>query len=272
MCQLYIEQLWLLHRNFDNVVEYGIGLQLHASFYSYASTTLLQATNELPAEQEGQRKMRLSLMAVDAFDQGEVWERSLAICQDIALACQHVLYDLPQCSSILRRSADFFDKIHSTDRIFRAHYRVAFYGRGFGDADIDLTSSPILGSMTETGVSRFGREFVYRSGNGRHKESVKDFTDRIKQCFPNAQVVNSPDLPPDAIVAPDYAGQYIQIITLVPATAAERDAGMPVGYDLCMGSLQVWRFSLSIDDCLLPIYVRGWEEIRDRETKRQRES
>jgi hypothetical protein len=229
MYQLYVEQVWRLHRDFDNVVEYGIGLQLHASFYSYASTSLLQATNELPEEQERQRKMRLSLMAIDAFDQGEVWERALAICQELALACQHILYDLPQCSSTLRRSADFFDKIHSTDRIFRAHYRVAFYGRGFGDADIDLTSQS-GGSVIAASATRYGREFVYRSGNGRHKESVKDFTDRIKQCFPHAQVVNSPDLPPDTIVALDFSGQYIQIITLVPATAAERDAGMPMRY------------------------------------------
>jgi hypothetical protein len=103
---------------------------------------------------------------------------------------------------------------------------VAFYGSGFGDADIDFVAQSD-GSVTRS-TTRYGREFVYRSGNGRIKESVKDFTDRIKQCFPHAQVVNSPDLPPDNILAAEYKGQYIQIITLVPATVAERDAGMPI--------------------------------------------
>jgi hypothetical protein len=81
-------------------------------------------------------------------------------------------------------------------------------------------------------LSLFTNKRSYRSGAGRHPESVKDFTDRIKAgLFSSppagaaasaatgsmsfgAQVVNSPDLPPDHVLAPDFAGQYVQIITL----------------------------------------------------------
>ena len=41
-----------------------------------------------------------------------------------------------------------------------------------------------------------------------------------------AQVVNSPDLPPDHVLAADFAGQYVQIITLTPSSEAERDAAV----------------------------------------------
>ncbi len=210
-------------------------------------------------------------------------------------ACHTQLFDLPAAAQLLRRQADFLDKIHATDRIFRGHYRVAFYGRDFGDSDIDLLvgkGQNAHGVAVSVGVGKYGREFVYvllhdwslflikyaivllvmyffiflffailifvsvfiaaplvafvgfryRSGNGRMQESVKDFTDRIKACFPAAQVVNSPDLPPDNVIAPDYAGQYVQIITLVPASPAERDAGMPVDDGLTM-PLRVRRYA-----------------------------
>jgi hypothetical protein len=108
----YVERVWRLHCDFDNLVEYGIALQLHASFYSYASTKLLDATDGLPAEQERLRKVRLALLAVDAYDQGEVWERSLAICQELAGAFQNVL-----CAAFF--SLFFLRILVSRDTVFR---------------------------------------------------------------------------------------------------------------------------------------------------------
>lgn len=95
------------------------------------------------------------------------------------------------------------------DRIFPAYYLVGFHGRDFAEAGVG------------------GCEYVYRSGNGRSPESVKDFTDRIKAAFPDAQVVNTPDLPPEHVLTADFSGQFIQIITLSPSSESERDPDAP---------------------------------------------
>ncbi len=83
MYQHYVEHVWKLHRDFDNMMEFALGLTLHASFYSFNTLTVLEQTDALPAEPERLRKQRLMLMAIDAFDQAEAWERAARLCQDL---------------------------------------------------------------------------------------------------------------------------------------------------------------------------------------------
>lgn len=49
------------------------------------------------------------------------------------------------------------------------------------------------------------QEFVYRAGDGRHPESVREFTERIKDKWPEARVVNSSD----ALAADELEGTAV---------------------------------------------------------------
>jgi hypothetical protein len=210
---------------------------------------MLPQSGSLVAESETKRKLRLLQMAIEAFDAGECYERAVEQCQTLAAAYQAPLHNLTAWSSVLNQTAAFVDKIAATDRLYRAFYRVAFFGRDYQD-----------GAVAQ-------REFVYRSGNGRHPESVKDFTDRIKAAFPGAQVANTPDLPPDNVTATDFNGQYVQIITLTPSTEAERDAAV-AAYKAISGEEVVPAIKLSEqeqlaqddEDANIPLRVRRYRQ------------
>jgi hypothetical protein len=69
--------------------------------------------------------------------------------------------------------ASLFRKINTTERFFSAYFRVGFYGKGFG---------PSLAN----------RAFIYR---GYELERIADFTARIAAKYPQAQLVNTTEMP-----------------------------------------------------------------------------
>ena len=60
-----------------------------------------------------------------------MWENAVQICKELAKQYEEQVHDLQQLSALLRRMADFYDKIMSKLRPGPEYFRVAYYGRGF---------------------------------------------------------------------------------------------------------------------------------------------
>lgn len=58
-----------------------------------------------------------------------MWENAVEVCKE--LAKQYEEHDFHQLSALLRRMADFYDKIMVRLRAWPGYFRVAYYGRGF---------------------------------------------------------------------------------------------------------------------------------------------
>jgi len=69
-------------------------------------------------------------------------------------------------------------------------------------------------------------QYIYRSGRGKTPESVRDFTDRIKEKWKNAVVQNSSDPIPAQYEDSLFTGQYIRITTLMPTSMDEMNGGL----------------------------------------------
>jgi len=132
---------------------------------------------------------------------GEHWEMGVSVCQELARAYQHQLFDLKALSSILEKQSHLWKLIANQDRVFHSSYLVRFRNI---DGDIN------------------NKSFVYRSGNGKVTETVRDFTDRIKRKYKNAKVVNSAAPLPNDL---DEKQPFIQITTLTPSSTQELNGG-----------------------------------------------
>merc|ERR1719150_1796359 len=106
--------------------------------------------------------------------------------------------------------------IGNHDRVFHAAYLVRFNG-SFPNQH---------GAADEVG----GKAFVYRSGNGKHPESVRDFTQRIKEKYPTAKVVNSAAAMDTLTDDTKEDEQLIQITTLSASSKLEMEGG-PFSWD-----------------------------------------
>lgn len=215
MHEKYLQYLGELHYELENHLERGLVLLTHASIFKWTSDPLekLDVLNPregssrsrakaqvfLPSGTERSRKIDLLKMALASFEKVECWEKCIDVCKLLADAYENRVYNFAALADILHRRAQFTDSILRTDRIFRAYYRVRFYG-SFDDSLRD-------------------KEFVYRSGRGSHLENVREFTERLKSYHPNAEVVNSSDIIPP----PEDGKCVIQITTLTPSSLQEKD-------------------------------------------------
>lgn len=90
------------------------------------------------------------------------------------------------------KQAEFFEKILSKPRYSPGYYRVSYYGGGFPS---------FLSNMT----------FIHR---GKRLEQIIDFTNRIRQLFPNAKQLSTLNAPGPEVR--ESAGQYLQINAVNP--------------------------------------------------------
>jgi hypothetical protein len=114
----------------------------HIAMYDWSSTQTVDALGDFPAESEKTRKERLYHAALKMFDDGEAWERGVALAEELRVYYQST-YQYDRLSDLLKQQAQFFSKILHNERFYANYYRVVYYGVGF-DADI------------------LGKEFIYR--------------------------------------------------------------------------------------------------------------
>ena len=129
-----------------------------------------------------------------------MWEYALHMCQELAKQYQNETFNYISLSRLHKRMADFYDAIINQMRPESEYFRVAFYGRGFPQFIQN-------------------KSFVYR---GKEYDRLSDFSNRILNQFPNAELMTKLTPPDDSITESYY--QYIQINKVEPIMDEQRQS------------------------------------------------
>ena len=113
----YIEKLSALHIPLGNFAESAFALKLHTNLLSWDST-------------DHQKKETLYQTIIDYFDRGSCWEEGVNMCKELAPVYEKQ-YAIEKLSQVLKRHANFLDKILTKLRPENEYFRVGFYGLDF---------------------------------------------------------------------------------------------------------------------------------------------
>jgi hypothetical protein len=196
----YIYKLYDLHVQADNHVETGFTLKLHADLFSWSFSPVQEFTihneNQISVQNnldklEWQRKEQLYLRMIDCFDKGKCWEEAIPLIKELeTFYDRHFEYQ--KLSVVIKKRAHFYDQILTQFRLEPEYFRVVFYGLGF---------PPFLRNKL----------FVYK---GHEYEKIGDFIQRLRDEFPEAEIMMKNNPPDDDIL--QSSAQYIQVCTVKP--------------------------------------------------------
>jgi len=223
----YIHHLALMHQSCSNHVEAGICFKSHGDRLGWSDRQLKkEPLVGLEATPEWKRHVSLLELAMKHFMLGEAWEMAVGVCQELAKAYQEEIFDLKALSSSLDKQSHLWKMIGGQDRVFHSVYLVRFIGdfKQLTSAEQQQqqpqqssSSSSEKEDLTKEDLSN--NAFIYKSGNGKQTETVRDFTDRMKRKYPNVRVVNSAD----KVERKHDDESVIQITTLTPSSMEELD-------------------------------------------------
>ena len=172
----YAQELCDLHLSLGNYSEAGFAMLLEANLAKW------------PARENHLRK------AIEYFVKSENYEEAIVHYKTLGAHFELQAYNYAKLGEVLREQAMLFEQIATAERFYPPYFRVAFVGEGHS-------------------ASVANEEFVYR---GNQLESIMDFSSRIRQKYPEADV-----LPPGKPVPADKraeAKQYLQISTITPCS------------------------------------------------------
>ncbi|XP_076317091.1 dedicator of cytokinesis protein myoblast city isoform X3 [Tachypleus tridentatus] len=196
--EMYIRYLYKLcnqHLECENYIEAAFTLKLHAELLNWYDEPLphILRNEEYPfCETHRELKERLYCDIINYFDKGKLWEAGLTLCKELAQQYENEMFDYNQLSDLLKQMATFYDNIMKQVRPEPEYFRVAYFGRGFP-------------AFLQNKV------FVYR---GKEYERLSDFSNRLLNQFPNAQIMNKLDSPGEEIS--ESTLQYLQINKIDP--------------------------------------------------------
>ena len=191
----YLYKLCDLHLECENYIEAAYTLALHAKLLKWTDEPLPQLLrNEKYPECDTHRELKELLYneIIDHFDKGKLWETGISYCKEIIFQYESEIFDYMHLSALLQRMAVFYDNIIKQARPEPEYFRVAYYGRGF---------PAFLQNKT----------FVYR---GKEYERLSEFSGRLLNQFPNAQLMTKLDPPGEEIM--DSNEQFLQINKVDP--------------------------------------------------------
>ncbi|PQE08076.1 SH3 domain-containing protein [Rutstroemia sp. NJR-2017a BVV2] len=185
----YVHQLADLQLNARNPTEAGLALRLHADLYEWDPSKLLPPLDdpEFPAQSHFDRKERIYFDMIKNFEEGEAWSSALAAYKELQVQYEENIFDFSKLARTQRAIAAIYESISKTDKIVHKYYRVIYRGMGFPQSMRD-------------------KQFVYE---GPPTEKTSQFTDRMQEQHPSAQIVTSGEID-------DVEGQFLQISALSP--------------------------------------------------------
>ncbi|XP_045614067.1 dedicator of cytokinesis protein 1 isoform X2 [Procambarus clarkii] len=199
----YVYKLSELHLACDNYTEAGYTLLQHANLLRWSPdplSTALRSPHYHTIDRHDDLKERLYEEIISYFDKGKMWEDALTLCKELVKHYEEVIINYVKLSELLTRMAVFYKNIMNPQNLRPEpeYFRVAYYGRGFP-------------AFLQNKV------FVYR-GNGF--ERLADFTSRILDQFPNAELMKK--LTPPNYEVKESPQQFLQISKVDCAMQEER--------------------------------------------------
>ncbi|XP_071039760.1 dedicator of cytokinesis protein 1 isoform X2 [Parasteatoda tepidariorum] len=191
----YLYKLCELHLDCENYVEAAFTLKLHAKLLRWSDEPLSQLLkNDKHPTCETHRELKECLYydIINYFDKGKLWEAGLALCKELVTQYENEVFDYIQLSALLKRMSVFYDNIMKQVRPEPEYFRVAYYGKKFP-------------TFLQNKV------FVYR---GKPYELLTDFSSRLLNQYPNAQLMTKLAPPGEDITESDK--QYLQINKIDP--------------------------------------------------------
>ncbi|KAN0112194.1 hypothetical protein V8E51_005145 [Hyaloscypha variabilis] len=185
----YVHQLAQLQDDARNPTEAGLALRLHADLYEWDPTKIVPPLldPEFPAQSQFDRKEKIYFDIIKHFEDGEAWSSALGAYQELQDQYQNNVYDFPKLARTQRAIATIYETISKSDKLVPKYFRVVYRGMGFPPSLRD-------------------KEFVYE---GSPTERTTQFTDRMQEQHPSAQIVTSGEVE-------DVEGQFLQISALSP--------------------------------------------------------
>ncbi|EDV94993.1 dedicator of cytokinesis protein 1 isoform X2 [Drosophila grimshawi] len=191
----YVYKLRDLHMEFDNYTEAAFTLKLHTELLQWNDTELSpQLRSHLFGSCRTHRELKEALYyeIMDYFDKGKQWECAIDMCKVLAQQYEEEIFDYIKLSELLKRMAQFFEKILKELRHTSEYFRVCFYGLGF----------PRLLQ---------NKVYIFR---GKEYERHSDFCSRMLVQHPQAELMQTLEAPGEDITNSD--GQYIQVNKVEP--------------------------------------------------------
>lgn len=163
------------------LIEFVVVVVVFIGNYSEAAFTLKLHADQLSwSPNESLKKESLNETMLGYFERGQCWEEGIKVCKDLQDIYEHN-YKFAKLSAILKRNAALLDKILTQHRPENEYFRVSFYGLNFPS---------FLQNST----------FIFR---GLEFEKISNFTHRIQQEFPNAQLLTK-SIPSDESITDSY--------------------------------------------------------------------
>ncbi|CAG0888016.1 unnamed protein product, partial [Darwinula stevensoni] len=196
----YLYKLYNLHIKHGKDAEAAFTLLLHSNLLSWKSDTLtMSLTSPHMPHISSQAKLKEDILkeAIKHFDSAMLWEEALKVCQELEHLYKSEVLDYCHLSWLLQSMAGFYDAIMNRQRPEPHYFRVALHGKGF---------PPLLQNTV----------FVHR---GHGYEQLATFNDRMLAAFPNADLLQTLDVPQFDIQ--ESSSQYLQINKVDPVPSPE---------------------------------------------------
>uniref|UniRef100_A0A669D2J2 Dedicator of cytokinesis 5 n=1 Tax=Oreochromis niloticus TaxID=8128 RepID=A0A669D2J2_ORENI len=206
----YLYKLRDLHLDCENYTEAAYTLLLHAELLEWSdkpcAAHLIPRGDGEHVWTQQELKERLFQEIICYLDKGKMWEKAIEMGKQLAKMHESHMFDFMELSQLLKKQADFYEKIMHAMRPQPEYFAVGYYGLGF--------PSFLRNKM-----------FIYR---GKEYEWLEDFSLKLLSRFPNAVRMTS-TAPPEGNIS-NSPGQYIQCFTVKPVLTLPKqfkDKGVP---------------------------------------------
>lgn len=191
----YVYKLCDLHMEFENYTEAAFTLKLHTELLLWKDTELsplLRSHRLHQCRTHRELKEALYYEIIDYFDKGKMWECAIDMCKVLVEIYENEVYDYLKLAELLKKMAQFYEKILKELRHTSEYFRVCFYGLGF---------PRLLQNKT----------YIFR---GKEYERLSEFSSRLLVQHPQSELMHTLEVPGEDIT--QGTGQYIQINKVEP--------------------------------------------------------
>ena len=185
----YVHQLATVEVQASNFREAGLALKLHADLYTWDMSESVEELKspDFPKQTAFERKESLYFEMIKYFEEAGAWGCALDCYRELASQYEKISFDFAKLARTQRSTARIHEFIARGAGESSRYFRVVFRGLGFP-------------------TTLRGRAFIYE---GTSSERLVNFTDRLLQQHPSAQVSSRADVD-------NAEGQFLHITTVSP--------------------------------------------------------